>query len=704
MFFTTSETNKHRHLGYWDEAGSTGEVGRVKKHKHELRYLPESGGFMLVAAKDGHTHYVEDIRPEEIPDSLPELRAYDPDTGTASETETEEDIVTRKYNQFDEAYDAELDSIDRGQESVDFREGKQWPEAVKAELEGNNRAAVTINHVAPAIETLSGIARQQRTDIKIFPVEGGDQFTADVLTQSIKQILAQNEYEYEEIEMFEDEISAGRGAIAVYPSFDNNLEGEIKIRHVPWDMFTVAPHRRKDLEDAEYVFRWEWVSHARLTNLYPEKKQEIRHLYDKLERSHQYLKDDTMTRDSVLLNPVYANSKSRQLRLLECEEKEYYTVKVYIHLNTAEAVSENELPKDLKSQLSTLDSLAHVTRRLFRVRKTVVCGDIIFEDQYLDVPARQLQSGNPFSLLVAYAYKRGLYFEGKIERMKDPQLELNKRRSQTIDIVNTCINNGWFYEEGTFQTPNDEEDFRENVSKAGFTQKIENIERPPMKVASNAVDRAVVDLEANSRQSIREISNINSELLGQAPSYQSGIALQNQQRQALTGNEYLFDNMNRAKKELGRRLVGWIQKLYSPQRVARLVLNQAVIDKVFIAGEQLDPQNQQQVQQFMQRVDAMLSNADLINYDVAIGEANSTPTTQLSNLQLMHDLARAGVPIPPLALLEMAPIPNKEVIMQYVQQQMQAEQDIERSKQETEIRKTQIAHGQNQSPSQGSTQ
>ena len=673
MLYQTQSDNNHEHLVNIDTNTQQGECSRTKRHTHFVVFDAQANAYLLQPADDGHTHDIVELQTIE-----------DPEPPAPKLPSTDEEVIATQTTRYQEAYEAERVSIEQGQECVAFREGDQWTNEIKNKLASANRACLTINHVAPMVETLSGVARQNRTDIKVFPVENGDQFTADVLTQAIKQILTKNEFDYEEIDVFEDEVTAGRGVFEVYPDFDENIEGDIKVKHVAWDMVTIAPHMRKDLSDAEYTFKWKWISEEQLKNLYPDRKTDIDDAFVRFDNAPEDV--DTLTQDDIFLNPLYTNSKTKQVKLLECESKEYYNLNVYVDAFTGSAIAENELPKPLSKQLKTLRSLNVLKRRLYRMRKTVTAGQLVLEDEYIDTP------DNSFSIIVVYAYKRGLYFEGKVERVKDAQRELNKRRSQTVDIINTTINNGWFYEDETFKNAREEENFKNNSSSAGFVIKIDNIERPPHKVEAGKVERGIVELEVNSQRSFREISNINTELLGQAPSYQSGIALQHQQRQALIGNEYLFDNLTRGKKELGRRLIGWIQEIYTPERIARLVLNQATVEKVFIEKQQLQPQDQQQVQMFIQKVKQMLSNQDLTNYDVAIGENNSTPTTQLANLQIMQQLAQSGVPIPPTALLELAPIPNKEAILKMLQEQQQREQQIEKGKQQTEIQKTLIAH------------
>ncbi len=49
--------------------------------------------------------------------------------------------------------------------------------------------------------------------MKCFPVEGGDQIVADMLTILIKIVTEQNNYSFEESLIFKDEIVAGRGTV-----------------------------------------------------------------------------------------------------------------------------------------------------------------------------------------------------------------------------------------------------------------------------------------------------------------------------------------------------------------------------------------------------------------------------------------------------------------------------------------------------------
>lgn len=667
----------HAHIVYIDSAGRV-MTTHNRDHRH-TGVMVDGTVIIDPLPRDGHDH-----RAVPLPPLTPE-----------SATESENETVQRKLLQFQEAYDYEKDSIEAGKESIAFLEGDQWEDTTRAKLAAENRAALTINHVAPMVEALSGIYRQNRTDIKIFPQAEGDQFIADTLTHAIKQVLSQNNFEYEEVAAFENQTAVGRGVIECYPDYDVDVEGFLRVQHGPWDQYLFGPHLKLDASDCEYFFRWRWMTERQLKQLYPDSFKDTA---TAPEPGTDAFSEFGGTEDDMsgMADPsLFKNPHTKEYRFMECEEKEYFTLNLYLDPTTGFVISDLDVPVSLRSSLKSLlpgSGLQQIKQKRHRIRRTVLAGTVLLDDYYPDLPVPPNATGPAFSALVAYAYKRGPVFLGKIERSKDPQRELNKRRSQMVDIVNTSINNGWFLEEGQFPSKAAEEQFKRDAATAGFVAKIRDIARPPHKVEAGQVQPGVVQLELASLQSFRDVTNVNSAVLGAQDRSDSGVVLMHRQRQALVGNEYLFDNMARLKKDLGRMLIQWIAKIYTPRRIARLVLDQARVEaarnqQLQLAGQPVDPNDQQMLQTIEQR----LQDKDLLAYDVEVGEAGATPTTQLANLQLLMEMAGRGVPIPPQALLEVAPIPNKDRIMQYLQQAQQAEQDSENRKYQTELDKSLIA-------------
>ena len=94
-----------------------------------------------------------------------------------------------------------------------------------------------------------------------------------------------------------------------------------------------------------------------------------------------------------------------------------------------------------------------------------------------------------------------------------------------------------------------------------------------------------------------------------------------------------------------------------------------------------------------------LKDADLTKYDVTIGETGQSPTAQLANFEMMMELAQKGVPLPPQLFVELAPIPNKDRVMQILAEANQQQADADQRKYDTEIQKTMIA-AQSKTPRQ----
>lgn len=671
----------HEHLIYINDQGQA-TCATAEDHSHALTVQPSQDPnqppSVLLAPEKKHTH--ETVLPLD-----PTLYPPNPIPSPSNDKEDHE-VINEKNTQFQEASAAERESILNGQDSVNFREGNQWPEAAKAKLNEKGRACLTINHIAPMIETLSGLYRRNRTDLRCYPTENGDSTIADVLTYALKNIFTNNQFDVEDTEVFEEAVTTGRGIFEVFPDFDVDLRGQIKLRHVPWDMVVFAPHQRKDLQDCEYFFRWKWLSKDNLNNLYPDRKDDISGMFGRME---QFINDveDMSDLGSPLMDSLYANPKTREIRLLECEEKVYYRLKVYVDPLTGFSVSTEELPQAFHGQITSIKQLKKIERRLYRLRRTILAGDILLEDEFANRPTPTNQAGPSFSVFPVYAYKRGSHFEGKVERLKDPQLEINKRRSQIVDIVNTSINNGWLLPKNAFANRKERQKFIDQSSTPGFAIDIGNAEAQPIKVEGGKVEQSIVQLEMNSLTSFRETSNVNPEMMGVGNSYQSGSAMAHRMQQGLMGNEYLFDNISQTKKRLGREILVWVQELYTPERILRIFMDQAKVEKIMMGGQEVDPNDQQ----IIQDVFTKLKDADLTQYDVTIGETGQSPTAQLANFEMMTELAQKGVVLPPQVYIELAPIPNKARILQMLEQASQTASQAEDKKYDTEITKTQIA-------------
>jgi hypothetical protein len=588
---------------------------------------------------------------------------------------------------FKTAREEESDSRKMAVESEKFYRGQQWAPEDKAALDKEKRAALTLNQIEPKIDLLSGYQRQNRSDLKYLPVEEGDQRVVDILNIVTKQIQDMNNFEFEETQVFDDMLIAGRGMFHIYVDYDSNPSGEIVMEQFPQADVYLGPHKRPDARDCEYLVKAQWFSEAKLNQMYPDKidrisrdmgsalmasdssRQEKPDAYDAGFRQGEGASDIPVAVDSDLVD-----ISKKEFLLLECWRKEYDKVPVAIVGGDPVSIE----GWDSQEIAGAKQLVKVVDRRIDHLRVTVVAGTTLLSDEYSE------EYGNTFPVIPTYAKKRSDLYWGKVEGAKDPQREVNKRHSQLADILNKAAAYGWFYDSNTFPDLKTEQDFRDSAARPGFTLKVQDSTRPPNQVEGVRFPTEISNMEEVSSQMLREIMNINPELMGLDGRAESGIALIEKKRQGLIGNEFLFDNMNLSKKQIGKLLVRLIQKVYSPERILRVIQSKATRGEVNIGPQ---PFSQERVPEIME----LLNTADLTKYDVAVSESAHSPTQRRANFVAWSEMASRGVPVPPEMLVQLSDLDEKDKVIAQIQQMMQQQQQMDERKLQVELQKTLIA-------------
>lgn len=663
----------HRHLVYL--RGEIGYTSTNKGHSHRVvkGMDPEVGGWEVLP-KDGHEHVLEDFAVNE--DLTPD------------EDESEVWSDCKRLLQLSE--EREADFRKKGKESERFisLEGDgQWDKKAKDTLESEDRPALTFNEIEPKIDLLVGYQTRNRTDIRYFPVEGGDARVADILTLLAKNITEQNDYDVEETEVFEDEAIVGRGFFNIDVSHDENIDGDIIIERFPWNECYLGPHSKKTGKDLEYLIKEKWYSLAKIKQLWPEKADEITSKYQpKLDPAGEYHSTPGNEYEEgdlgeIELSPEFIDVAKKEFRVLEVWRKEYSRVNILVDAENDLFLNTDGWGKEDINSAKTIPTLTSVERKVSRIRVTKAAVGIVLEDYYSDLFEKH------FPIVPVYAKKRGRAVWGKVESLKDPQREVNKRRSQIADILNKVACYGWFYDAETFMDEREENKFRRNSSRPGFTQKVANITQKPEKVEGVKFPGELATYDQIASSKMKEIANVNLEMLGMTSDAASGVAIMERKRSGLVGNEYLFDNLALAKRAIGRILVSLIQKVYTPERILRVVAN-----RVARSPEQSNMIAGKPFQEFSeQELLTLLETDDLSKYDVVVGENQSSPTVRQTTFLMWAELASQGVPVPPEYLADLSDAPDKEKLIEGIKQMQQAAQASEDRKYQTELLKTVIS-------------
>ena len=667
-FYTTDKTD-HYHVAYVGEDGF-GMTSIAKGHSHGITpgEAPTEVDPMLG----------QPIPSEPIPvvepaiDHSHELVPYVPVQKKVKEDEKE--ALDGLLMDFAEAKTYEDSSRKSGYESEDMYSHNQWNPMEEKELTEKNRAALTINRLEEKIDNLSGYQRQNRTEIKYLPIEGTDSRACDILNIFVKVILDNCYYAREKSKVFEDQAIVGRGLFNIYEDYERNLLGDLVVEKFKWDECYFLPHEKEDLSDCDGIIKAKWYSRSKILQLYPELKDKLNPENKEQVRPNMRSEDW----DQRISEQDLIDTNAKKYRLLERIKKEY--TRYYVLANPDQDIFYPAIgwSKADVNAVKTIPGFSVIPRVSYILRNTKSVGDKLVEDEYM------AEDDLDFPIVPAYAKKRGDAFWGKIEAVKDLQRLVNKAYSQFIDIIAKVANYGYYYDSNTFPNKREAAKFRKNASSPGFVQEVANVDKRPVKEEGVKFPGEIVKAIELFNVDMRQIMNVNLELAGMgAGANQSGVAMRQKIVQQLLGNDYIFDNLSFAEKVLAKIILRKIAKLYSPSRIARVVAAHAAkMDQSELSDE---------FEYNEEEIASILQNADFSKYDATIGESPAAPSAMMGNFLMLMELASSGVQIPASAILQFAPMPNKEKIIAAIQEEQQRQQAMEELKYKTEIEKANIA-------------
>ena len=654
--------NGHYHIIYLRD-DNTGITSFAKGHSHDVYNIPTEVDPEILSwnimEENGHTHEIIDY-PVNIKDKEEPLK----------------DKIENFLTDYTEAMEWERESRKMGQEADDMFCHKQWAEKDASDLESKSRAALTINRLEEKIDNLSGYQRQNRTEPKFLPTEEGDSIVADILGIVNKNILEQCVYQREKTKVFEDMCIPGRGLFNHYMDYETNIQGKVVIERYQWDEAYFLPHSKEDLSDCDGLIKEKWFSEAKLKEMYPDEMKSVSPM-DQIQTGFPTQSEDWDQRLNTL---TLIDKNAKKYCLLERVKKEYK--RVFILANPEDGSVFNMdgwTTADIKAAES-IGKFNKIPRTTYRMRYTKYVVDTILEDYYTD--------DIYFPLVPAYAKFRNGMFWGKIQSVKDLQLLINKTYSQFIDIIAKMADYGYYYDENTFDNPKDLSDWKKNASSPGFTAKVADVNNIPVKVEGVKFPTEIINAISMFNMDLRQMMNINIEMAGTG-NEQTGIVLRQKIVQQLLGNDFIFDNLSFAEQLLSKIIVRqYIAKYYTPQRMIRILGNANAREEggINLGGQPYEKYPQSEIER-------ILTDADLTQYDVIVGESSAAPSAMMAAYLMVIEAAKSGVPIPSDVFVQLSPMPAdlKKKIMESIIAAQQAEAEQNKLKYGTELEKARIA-------------
>lgn len=458
------------------------------------------------------------------------------------------------------------------QEDFEFYEGKQWSDADIKSLTDRGQAPIVENEIKPIIDKVIGQYTSQKTRIGYKGRNiGTDETTANILSDCALFVQQQADYEYEEKEAFTDGIKSGFGVIET--GIIEGIFPKVKLKYEDCLNIYIDPNsRRYDLSDAQYIHRAKWLSIDKARKSFPGNEDKI---------------TEGMTAD-VITNSIptfkrenYYNLNNQMIRLIETWYKaEDGSIRVAVWCSNG-LITDNASPYN---------------HGLFPFV-------VFFCDRKKD--------GEPLGLI------RGL---------KDPQREINKRRSKALHLLST---NQAIFEEGGVK---DEDQLREEMARPDG---LLTYRKGYIFAVHKNIDLAQTQmgLLQESKDAIKRISGMDQ---GYTQEVRSNAQLARKQAAEDIVIVPVFDNLRRTRKIIARHIYELIKQYFNDEMVFNVTDDQNAARSVALTSEHLQ----------------IIKEG---TFDIIVEEMPETTTIQNEQFNMIAEMLRA-MNLPPQMAMSMIPI------------------------------------------------
>ena len=434
----------------------------------------------------------------------------------------------------------------------EFREGNQWTKSDKAEVEERGQSAVVENEIHPIVNSIIGQYKKIKIRIKVLGRNlGEDEKEADSLDDVIDAVQQQAGYEFAEGDMFEDGTICGMGVIEVKIDFDEVFDPIIKIDSEDvLNMFPDPYSRNYDWnKDAEHVSRAKWVPLKTAQQLYPGKSKELAGItnLDPVNNDATNFKKDN-----------YFDDKTQRVRLVEQEYKIKEKKIMLRHGNGKTEDATDWSKKRLKTALDDDEDASKFTKVENKIKVGIFCWQILLDHD--DSP----YDHNKFTFVPYFVYRKK---DGEpysdVRLLRDPQEEINKRRSKALWLLST---NQTVAEKGAVK---DKDEWNRQMAKPdGF---MEHAAQRQVEIIKNVeVAATQMNFQQESKAAMGRIAGRPPESLGQKTEIRSGIGIQRMQAGSDTLRLPGFDNLRRSRLMIGELIVWDMKQYFTEERVFQI--------------------------------------------------------------------------------------------------------------------------------------
>lgn len=499
-----------------------------------------------------------------------------------------DDIVKEALEAFKIAEDAESDNRRDALDDIRFgRLGEQWPEAVKRQRDSEQRPCLTINKLQPLLRQVVNDSRQNRPAIKVHPADSNaDPGTAEVLSGMIRNIEQSSDADVAYDTAIEAAVGGGFGywrinldfALGAMSEEDLGKAGpaafdkDIFVRRVanPFSVFGDPYSQQADSSDWNTAFVVERLTKTQFEDKYPDAERSDFDAKEWLDSSApwkdgddvqvaEYWKREKVTKDAVAiqLGPDEDGMPGEMVVMLA-----------------------DEFAKQ-KELILKMGGTVVGTRPVsgFKVRQYIVSG--------VEELAKNDWAGSYIPIVPVYGDEVNVegkrYFRSLFRDAKDAQRMFNYWRTTATEVVALAPRAPWIGRKGAFETDIAKWNTANSASHAFIEY---DGPEPPQRQPFAGVPAGMIQEALNASDDIKAITGIYDASLGARSNETSGKAIMARQREGDISTYHFIDNLSRAIRHTGRIIVDLIPKVYSTERIVRILGEDGKPEAIKINAEQ----------------------------------------------------------------------------------------------------------------------
>lgn len=503
-----------------------------------------------------------------------------------------------------------------------------------------NTQQFQFNFLQQPINMVTGYQRQHRKSIQYLPIEGSKQEFADDLTKIINYACNYRGI----LEKFSTacEQSAICGQVLIQPYLDytdDPVNGTLDLKVWSYNSYMTDPYYRdtQEMSDCNFIWTQQYVSKQIAKERFKKQAGMIENMtgyYNKSGKFYFLPENYNLARqDLLILSNIWYRSQK--------------TKKMIYNRNDGITYEYNENDQYLNELIANVDFLELIEMTVPSWKLAVILNDQLLYNGFNPLSFDECPFISVFWNYDPHMSQYDLRVRSLTRAMRDTQFLLNRRVIINHDISESSINSGFIRKEDAIVN---EDDLRYSgqgkdiIIKRGY--ELTDIQ----KIVPNAVPPSDMELSNQLVDFIFRTSGVNQELMGLSSDAETGIETILRQGAGLITLQKYFDQWDIALKQLGKLSQKLIQK-WSPAKIARIL------------GKQPN-------EQFMTKT--------FSKYDVSVAEGPYTAVQQQAEFLQILNLNKVlnGI-IPPKFILNKATIHGKNEIIQAVEEQQKAAQEMQ---------------------------